>query len=71
MNIETARMLEKHIQGDMPGWKPRATQIGNGEWVVKLANSKIVWSIKDWNENFVSKPVQPVQEQSAEQEMSA
>jgi hypothetical protein len=58
MNIEEATRLERHILRDMPAWKPQARQIGNGEWVVKLANQKIVWSAEDWNVNFVGQPVQ-------------
>ena len=58
MTIKEATILERHILRDAPEWKPKARQIGNGEWVVKLANQKIVWSAEDWNENFVGRPVQ-------------
>ena len=60
MNIEEATRLERHIMRDMPAWKPQAYQIGNGEWVVWLKGKRdtIVWSIEDWNVNFVGQPVQ-------------
>ena len=60
MNIEEATRLERHIMRDAANWRPQAYQLGNGEWVVWLKGKRdtIVWSIEDWNTNFVGRPVQ-------------
>jgi hypothetical protein len=58
MNLDDAIRLEEYINKDMPAWQPQVRQIGNGEWIVMLANKKIVWSLEDWNTNFVAQPAQ-------------
>jgi hypothetical protein len=63
MNADDAIRLQEYIEEIMPKWKPQAHRIGNGEWVVRLINAKIVWSAQDWNENFVGQPSRKIEEE--------